>query len=31
MWGLLAVSNTATCRADASRDNVDDLEIGMQS
>jgi len=29
-WGLLAVPNTATCKADASRDSVDDLESGMQ-
>jgi len=29
-WRLLAVPNTATCRADASRDSVDDLESGMQ-
>ena len=29
-WGLLAVPNTATCTADASRDGVDDLESGMQ-
>ena len=29
-WGLLAVPNTATCTADASRDSVDDLESGMQ-
>jgi len=28
--GLLAVPNTATCTADASRDSVDDLESGMQ-
>jgi len=27
---LLAVPNTATCTADASRDRVDDLESGMQ-
>ena len=24
-WGLLAVTNTATCTADASRDSVDDV------
>jgi len=29
-WGLLAVPNTATCIADASRESVDDLESGMQ-
>jgi len=30
-WGLLAVPNTATCTADASRYSVDYLESGMQS
>jgi len=29
-WGLLAIPNTETCTADASRDSVDDLESGMQ-
>jgi len=29
-WGLLAVPNTATCKADVSRESVDDLEIGIQ-
>ena len=29
-WGLLVVPNTATCTADMSRDNVSDLERGMQ-
>jgi len=28
--GLLAVPNTATCTVDVSRENVDDLESGMQ-
>ena len=29
-WGLLAVPNTATCKADTSRDNASGLERGMQ-
>jgi hypothetical protein len=29
-WGLLAVPNTATCTADASRDVAHVLETGMQ-
>jgi len=28
--GILAVPNTATCTADVSRENVDDLGSGMQ-
>ena len=28
--GLLAVPNTATCTVDVSRENIDDLESGMQ-
>jgi len=29
-WGLLAVPNTATCTADASRDRANVLASGMQ-
>jgi len=29
-WGLLAVPNTATCRADVTHDRVNVLETGMQ-
>ena len=29
-WELLALPNTATCTADVSRENVDDLDSGMQ-
>ena len=29
-WGLLAVPNTATCTADASRYSANVLETGMQ-
>ena len=29
-WGILAVPNTATCTADASRNSANVLETGMQ-